>query len=1049
MKKLIFGIGLVVAGFYARAQNGLENVVVEKYYVSNAADSSGSAGDLPVGSVTYRLYADMLPGYNFQALYGTGTHTLLISSSTAFFNNSDYGGTTPSISATNVRKNSALIDSYFSVGGAATGKAGVLKSEDTDGSPGNAQNILQNNDPSASGPINIGTTASLAANDGMIPGSPLAVTFVGINNTGNGDLGVFDGTSLVGGLFTTSNGSVAALGGATGPTAANRVLIGQFTTTGIFHFELNIQIGTPGGGVQNFVAANPTGAEITASFLTGTYGVPNIPPTVSITAPLNNATYLTGATVAISAAAADADGTVDSVQFYVDGVKTGTVTAGPVYNINWTAVVGSHILTAKAYDDNMAVTTSAPVVVIVGNVVPPSVSITSPANGSTFTLGNTVNIQATAADLDGNVDSVEFFVDGSKIGTDVSGPGPYTFSWPASVGVHSLTAKASDNDHATTTSAAVSITVFDSSSAYVLLTSQNPCANGGTFCLPLTAIVPVDNVIGYDVVLQYNKVKVAPTGVIVVSNDLVNPYYTSTINSIDTAGGLMNISVFFNGSAPANTEFNGTGEVFCVEFAKTLNFQPVDTAVFSISNLQESYYTGVLPKVVSPGNYITYQQTAYNSSLKFWLDNSPVKYDIGNPASYLITNIFGNDSSCSNQSLAAVQPDLNGNFSYDVTNGPAVNIQKDILGTTSVQPVVNGFDAYLTKRVLINDMTFIPSVYQAIAMDVNTDGVISAGDLSQINQRTVLIIGEYRQDWNYNGAGVSNGQPSKDWLFIDGNTLNSDPAYLISSTFPSNDGIGYSKAKVPQVPFCLPVPIYNQTTCRVIGADTYKGILLGDVNGNYATVVPNNLFRSGSTERLVFDLTRATVNGSYVDVPVSVWSSQPVNALDFAMNFNESNLSYNSILDHTNYMESLSNFSISDHILRFTSYSLKNYDLSVAPLSVRFIAKGGRINKSDLYTTEGFINGERAGVEIIGAGDASDASIAVYPNPANGILNVVSTEDARILLLDLNGKAVMSELSVNANQRREINTTDLAAGVYMLKIANDNFISMKKIVIKK
>ena len=70
MKKIILGLALIVSTLAARAQNGLESIVVEKYYVSNAADAAGSTGTLPVGSVTYRIWADMLPGYNFQALYG-------------------------------------------------------------------------------------------------------------------------------------------------------------------------------------------------------------------------------------------------------------------------------------------------------------------------------------------------------------------------------------------------------------------------------------------------------------------------------------------------------------------------------------------------------------------------------------------------------------------------------------------------------------------------------------------------------------------------------------------------------------------------------------------------------------------------------------------------------------------------------------------------------------------------------------------------------------------------------------------------------------------
>ena len=70
-----------------------------------------------------------------------------------------------------------------------------------------------------------------------------------------------DGTN--GPVFSTWNGSWASLNGSIGPDSIdNKVLIAQITTDGIFSFELNIQIGTPTGGVQNFVAVNPVANEI-------------------------------------------------------------------------------------------------------------------------------------------------------------------------------------------------------------------------------------------------------------------------------------------------------------------------------------------------------------------------------------------------------------------------------------------------------------------------------------------------------------------------------------------------------------------------------------------------------------------------------------------------------------------------------------------------------------------------------------------------------------------------------------------------------------------
>ncbi|HQW22423.1 MAG TPA: hypothetical protein PLI47_03925, partial [Bacteroidia bacterium] len=103
MKKILLGISLIMTGLFAQAQNGLESVIVEKYYVSNAADSIGAIGfgsDLPIGSVTYRIYADMLPGYKFQAAYGVTDHALVLSTTTGFYTNTDRGDVTPAYSKT-------------------------------------------------------------------------------------------------------------------------------------------------------------------------------------------------------------------------------------------------------------------------------------------------------------------------------------------------------------------------------------------------------------------------------------------------------------------------------------------------------------------------------------------------------------------------------------------------------------------------------------------------------------------------------------------------------------------------------------------------------------------------------------------------------------------------------------------------------------------------------------------------------------------------------------------------------------------------------------
>ncbi|UII28737.1 glycosyl hydrolase family 18 protein [Fulvivirga maritima] len=88
---------------------------------------------------------------------------------------------------------------------------------------------------------------------------------------------------------------------------------------------------------------------------------------------------------------------------------------------------------------------------------PPSISFTSPANGATFTEGSAITLQASASDSDGSVARVEFYNGNVKLGEDATSP--YSYSWSgAQVGSYSLSARAIDNEGATSSSS-ISITV--------------------------------------------------------------------------------------------------------------------------------------------------------------------------------------------------------------------------------------------------------------------------------------------------------------------------------------------------------------------------------------------------------------------------------------------------------------------------------------------------------------------------------------------------------------------------------------------------------------
>ena len=186
---------------------------------------------------------------------------------------------------------------------------------------------------------------------------------------------------------------------------------------------------------------------------------PDQPPTVSVTAPANNATV--SGTVSVSATASDDTG-VAGVQFKLDGVNLGSEDTTSPYSVSWnttTATNGQHTLTATARDTANQTTTSATVTVTVNNVnQPPTVSVTAPANNAT--VSGTVTVTASASD-DTGVAGVQFKLDGVNLGSEDT-TSPYSVSWnttTASNGQHTLTATARDTANQTTTSATVTVTV--------------------------------------------------------------------------------------------------------------------------------------------------------------------------------------------------------------------------------------------------------------------------------------------------------------------------------------------------------------------------------------------------------------------------------------------------------------------------------------------------------------------------------------------------------------------------------------------------------------
>lgn len=140
---------------------------------------------------------------------------------------------------------------------------------------------------------------------------------------------------------------------------------------------------------------------------------------------------------------------------YSQTVNVGNVTSTTIANLN---IGNTYFFTVTAVNTlGVESIPSTETSITVVNL-PPNVAISSPEHGDHFNASTTVSFVANAADADGAVSKVEFFVGTTKIGEDTSVP--FTLNWNnAQTGDHQIKAVAYDNDGAVVNSQQVLVSI--------------------------------------------------------------------------------------------------------------------------------------------------------------------------------------------------------------------------------------------------------------------------------------------------------------------------------------------------------------------------------------------------------------------------------------------------------------------------------------------------------------------------------------------------------------------------------------------------------------
>lgn len=128
-------------------------------------------------------------------------------------------------------------------------------------------------------------------------------------------------------------------------------------------------------------------------------------------------------------------------------------------------------------------------------------------------------------------------------------------------------------------------------------------------------------------------------------------------------------------------------------------------------------------------------------------------------------------------------------------------------------------------------------------------------------------------------------------------------------------------------------------------------------------------------------------------------------------------------------------------------YEIKVYDTSGNGTSILTLVDGS--NTRLFRTTKDFgaeMTGNFSTKEHLSVDDFSQESITLYPNPTDGIVHIENAEGFQVEVFNILGKVVLNKAHIT--NQETLNLSNLTAGVYYVKLQNENTTEVKKVVVK-
>jgi len=210
-------------------------------------------------------------------------------------------------------------------------------------------------------------------------------------------------------------------------------------------------------------------------------------------------------------------------------------------------------------------------------------------------------------------------------------------------------------------------------------------------------------------------------------------------------------------------------------------------------------------------------------------------------------------------------------------------------------------------------------------------------------------------------------------------------------------------------------------------------------------------------DTVYFDLSRSTISGGYIQIPVFFRSDDVINALDFALKFDLNKLQYDSVIIYRPTISPLVNYNSGDSTLRLTSFDLQPIPNDTLLVALRFKLLNGttEIHRPDFNSIVPLLNGDPCTGFVIEPGIPSGINgiaqeqkiMQIYPNPASSSFTISVRENTSVQLVNTIGQIVFHSF-IPSGEKQIFDIENLPAGIYLLQDLSNSKVKPVKLTVK-